>query len=476
MNKTDHSLPADLGRIRRIHFIGIGGVGMSGIAEVLLNQGFTVSGSDVKMTPTTERLEKLGAQIKLDHNPLHLNGSDCVVISSAIPPHNPELMHAREARIPVVPRAQMLAELMRFRHGIAIAGTHGKTTTTSLIASMFAEAGLDPTYVIGGRLNQLGSNAYLGKGQYMIVEADESDASFLFLMPMCAVITNIDTDHMSTYHNDFSYLQQSFVDFINRLPFYGLAVLCMDDPHVKTIIPQINRPILTYDLKKDADVYATNYEQKGTECRFRVYRYGDHSPLDIHLKLAGRHNVLNSLAAIAVATEYNLPDEAIQNALSKFSGIARRFQVYPQRQFPRGLVTIVDDYGHHPREVAATVAALRAAWPNAQAHVIFQPHRYSRTSELFDDFSATLADTDGLYILDIDPAGESPIAGISSQALCQDIRRRGKVQPLYVPDSEALFYALEQNLNEGDVLLIQGAGAAGALAPKLLAKYAKQAP
>lgn len=471
MNKTQSHLTADLGRIRRIHFIGIGGVGMSGIAEVLLNQGYNVSGSDLKMTPTTERLQKLGAEIKLEHNPLFIEGSDCVVVSSAIPAHNPELVQAREARIPIVPRAQMLAELMRFRHGIAIAGTHGKTTTTSLISSIFAKAGLDPTYVIGGRLNQLGSNAYLGKGQYMIVEADESDASFLFLMPMCAIVTNIDTDHMSTYHNDFGYLQQSFVDFINRLPFYGLAVLCTDDPHVKNIIPQINRPILTYDLKKDADVYATHYEQRGTECEFRVYRYGDHPPLDIHLKLAGRHNVLNSLAAITVATEYQIPDEAIQEALAEFSGIARRFQVYSQRAFPKGKVTLVDDYGHHPREIAATVAALRAAWPDAQAHVVFQPHRYSRTSDLFDDFSAVLADTNGLYLLDIDSAGENPIAGITSQALCQDIRRRGKVQPLYVPDYEALIYALEQNLHDGDVLLIQGAGAAGGLAPKLLAKY-----
>lgn len=462
-----------MGRIRRIHFVGIGGSGMSGIAEVLCNLGYQVSGSDLRETAATRYLEKLGIRIDLGHEASNIKGCDVVVTSTAVPADNPEVLAARGQRIPVVPRAEMLAELMRFRHGIAVAGTHGKTTTTSLITSLLAEGGLDPTFVIGGKLNSAGTHAQLGASHYLVAEADESDASFLYLQPMMAVVTNIDADHMATYEGDFSRLRQTFIEFLHHLPFYGLAVLCLDDPVVREILPEIARPVRTYGFTPDADVYATDVRQVGLHSYFRVLRRDGSAPLDVMLALPGRHNVLNALAAITVAHELCVDDDAMLRALAVFQGIGRRFQLNGELQVENGVVTLVDDYGHHPREVAATLQAARASWPERRLVVVFQPHRYSRTRDLFEDFTRVLANTDCLLMLEVYAAGEKIIPGADTRSLCRAIRARGKVDPIFVEEPDELIGTLRGVLRDGDVLLTLGAGDIGSLAASLPGKFAE---
>ena len=454
-------------RISHIHFVGIGGVGMSGIAEVMCNLGYHVSGSDVKENASTRRLGELGAKIHLGHRGESVAGADVVVVSSAVDPGNPEVAAAHAARIPVVRRAEMLAELMRFRYGIAIAGTHGKTTTTSLVASVLAEGGLDPTFVIGGRLNSAGSNARLGAGDYLVAEADESDASFLHLLPMIAVVTNIDADHMETYGGDFTRLRQTFIEFLHQLPFYGLAVLCLDDPEIAQLLPQVPRPVLTYGIDGDADLRASDIRQHETTLRFTVTRRGRAETLAITLNMAGRHNVLNALAAIAVAQELGVSDAAIQRALAGFQGIGRRFQLYGEVETAAGKVLMIDDYGHHPREIAATVQAIRAGWPARRLVLAFQPHRYTRTRDLFEDFAIVLSQVDALALLEVYAAGEAPIAGADGRALSRAIRGRGQVEPIFVDDIAHLPAVLRSVLRDGDVLLTLGAGDIGAAAARL---------
>ncbi|WP_207062713.1 UDP-N-acetylmuramate--L-alanine ligase [Motiliproteus sp. SC1-56] len=454
-------------RIRRIHFVGIGGVGMCGIAEVLLNQGYLIAGSDLRVSPVTERLEKLGAQIHIGHRESNVRGVDAVVVSSAVGEDNPEVKAAREGRIPVVRRAEMLAELMRYRHGIAVAGTHGKTTTTSLMASILAQAGLDPTFVIGGRLTSAGSNAKLGDSRYLVAEADESDASFLHLQPMVAIVTNIDADHMSTYGGDFGVLKKTFVEFLHNLPFYGLAVLCTDDPVVQEILPEVSRPILTYGLNEDADFRAEAITQEGMRTRFTVQRPEGHPPLAVELNMPGLHNVLNALACIAIATDEGLDDAAIVAGLAQFQGVGRRFQIQGRFPAPGGAegepVLLVDDYGHHPREVAATIQAIRRGWPDKRLVAIYQPHRYSRTRDLYEDFVQVLSEVDVLLLMDVYPAGEEPIPGADGRSLCRSIRQRGQVDPVFVERGEDVARVLQNILQPGDLLLTQGAGDIGAL-------------
>lgn len=454
-------------RVNTIHFVGIGGSGMSGIAEVLLNQGYSITGSDQNENAATKRLQSLGAKVFRGHTADNINHADVVVISSAITESNPEVQAAHQQRIPVLPRAQMLAELMRFHHGIAVAGTHGKTTTTSLVASILAEGGLDPTFVIGGLLNSAGVHARLGASKYFVVEADESDASFLFFNPTISIITNIDADHMQTYDNDFNKLKQAFVDFLHRLPFYGVAIVCIDNPVVKEILPQISRPIVTYGFDPSADIQALDFEQHGLTCNFKVRRGNSEAPLAIKLNLAGKHNVLNALAAIAVATECQVADSAILAALAQFKGVGRRMQNYGEIDFPQGKVSLLDDYGHHPREVAATLQAIRAAWPKRRLVLAFQPHRYSRTQSLFEDFTSVLSEADILILMEIYPASEHPIPGIDGRALARSIRQRGKVDPIFVENNLELINALPRILQNDDVLLIQGAGNIGNIAPKI---------
>lgn len=466
-NNGTHRDSNPMGRIRRIHFVGIGGAGMSGIAEVLLNLGYEVSGSDLKENMVTRRLSGLGARVCIGHEAAHVAGCDVVVISTAVPADNPEVLAAREQRTPVVPRAEMLAELMRFRYGIAIAGTHGKTTTTSLIASLLAEGGLDPTFVIGGKLNSSGTHARLGASRYLVAEADESDASFLYLQPMTAVVTNIDADHMATYGGDFSKLRQTFVEFLHHLPFYGLAVLCLDDPVVREILPEVTRPVRTYGLTPEADIYAVDVRQDGLRTHFCVMRREGGAWLDVMLALPGRHNVLNALAAITVAHEVGVSDEAILRALAAFQGIGRRFQLNGEVAIGDGVVTLVDDYGHHPREVAATIQAARASWPERRLVVAFQPHRYSRTRDLFEDFAEVLSSVDALLMLEVYPAGEKPIPGADSRTLCRAIRARGQVDPVFVAHADDLAATLRGVLRAGDVLLTLGAGDIGAAAAAL---------
>ena len=459
----------DMRRIRHVHFVGIGGAGMSGIAEVLLNLGYSVSGSDLRASAVTARLAQLGAIIRPGHAREHVAGCDAVVISSAVAEDNPEVAAARAARIPVVPRAEMLAELMRFRYGIAIAGTHGKTTTTSLITSLLAEGGLDPTFVIGGRLNSAGANARLGAGRYLVAEADESDASFLFLQPMIAVVTNIDADHLPTYGGDFERLRETFVEFLHHLPFYGLAVLCADDPQVRAILPQLSRPVLSYGFTEDCDARASDIVREGLRTRFLAHLPNLREPLPITLNLPGRYSVLNALAAIAVAHELGVSETAIRRALMNFQGIGRRFQLHGELSLPDGgHVTVMEDYGHHPREIQAVLEAVRGAWPERRLALAFQPHRFTRTRDLFDDFAQVLSEVDTLILLDVYPAGEKPIAGADGRSLSRAIRTRGKVDPVFVEQTADLPAALPSLLRDGDLLLMMGAGDIGAMAAHLV--------
>lgn len=466
----------EMGHIKHVHFVGIGGVGMAGIAEVLLRQGFTVSGSDLSENSLTQWLRVMGAIIYKGHDAANIKDADVIVRSSAVETSNPELDAARLARIPIVARAEMLGELMRFRYGIAVAGTHGKTTTTSLTTSILAEAGLDPTFVIGGRLNSVGSNARLGRGHYLVAEADESDASFLYLKPMISIVTNIDQDHMATYNNNFAKLKETFIEFLHRLPFYGLAVLCIDDPVIRELLPQISRPVLTYGLSADADFNTLGYKQTGMQTQFVVQRPKGQAPLEITLNSPGRHNVLNALAAIAVASELNIPDKAITDALSQFAGIGRRFQVYGDFALTSGgNVTLVDDYGHHPREIAATLQAARESWPERRLVMVYQPHRYTRTRDLFGDFCEVLSLPDKLLLLDVYAAGEDYIDGADGEALAYAIQKRGLLKPIFVPQHDALPQLFGAELKDGDVILMQGAGNIGGLAARLAATKLKEA-
>ena len=453
-------------KVRHIHFVGIGGSGMSGIAEVLANLGYQVSGSDLAENTATKRLKSLGVTVKIKHSRENVNGSDAVVISSAVQADNPEVVAARENRIPVVPRALMLAELMRLKQGVAIAGTHGKTTTTSLVASVLAEAGLDPTFVIGGRLNAAGSNARLGAGDFIVVEADESDASFLHLQPVIAVVTNIDADHMDTYQQDFARLKQAFVQFLQNLPFYGAAVLCADDAHVRAILPEVTKPVLTYGTGEDAMVRAEAIEHDGGRMRFRALRK-DAKPLDVVLNLPGRHNVLNALAAIAVGTEIQVPDAAILKALREFTGVGRRFQNYGEIKLDRGSFTLIDDYGHHPAEMAATLEAARGAFPGRRILLAFQPHRYTRTRDLFEDFVRVLSTVDVLVLAEVYAAGEPPIVAADGRSLARAVRVAGKVEPLFVEDISAMPEAIRRAAEDRDVVITMGAGSMGGVPAQL---------
>jgi UDP-N-acetylmuramate--alanine ligase len=464
-----------MGRIQRIHLVGIGGVGMSGIAEVLISLGYDVQGSDISVNAITERLVSLGAEIFSSHNAHNLQNADVVVVSSAIPESNPEVVEAARCRVPVVQRAEMLSELMRFRYGIAVAGTHGKTTTTSLVASVLSEAGVDPTFVVGGRLVSADANARLGSGRYLVAEADESDASFLHLQPMIAVVTNIDADHLTSYEGDLRRLKQGFSEFLRNLPFYGLAVMCTDDANTREIIASLGRRVVTYGFSEDADIQARNACAVGLGTSFEVYR-SDCEPLELTLKLPGRHNVLNALAAVAVAGELNIDDRAILVAFEKFLGIDRRFQVLGSVTTPNGMVTFVDDYGHHPTEIAATLAATREIWPERRIVVVFQPHRYTRTHELFDDFAQVLAKVDALLLTEIYPAGEEPIAGVDGRSLSRAVRARGSVEPIFVEDLEILAATLAEVIRDGDVVLTLGAGSIGAIARTLPKRLATSVP
>ena len=456
-------------KVKRIHFVGIGGSGMSGIAEVFANLGYTVTGSDIAESAPVKRLKQMGIRIVIGHAADNVAAADAVVVSSAVTADNPEVVRARQAHIPVVPRAMMLAELMRFKQGIAIAGTHGKTTTTSLVSAVLGEAGLDPTYVIGGRLNSIGGNARLGKGEFLVAEADESDASFLYLQPVISVVTNIDADHMETYGQDFEKLKATFVEFVGHLPFYGLAVLCKDDPHVRAIMSSITRPMLTYGRSDDADLRAEDVRWDAGRMRFRaVSAKKDAAPLDVLLNLPGEHNVLNALAAIAVAREVGAPDAAIAKALAEFTGVGRRFQRYGDAALPGGgHYTVVDDYGHHPAEMAATIAAARGAFPGRRIVLAFQPHRYTRTRDLFEDFVKVLATVDELVLADVYPAGEAPIVGADGRALARSVRLTGKVEPVFVEKAGAMRDAVLERVRDGDVVVTMGAGSIASLAPEL---------
>ncbi|MHB8454167.1 MAG: UDP-N-acetylmuramate--L-alanine ligase [Acidiferrobacterales bacterium] len=452
--------------VKRIHFVGIGGAGMSGIAEVLHNLQFHISGSDAFQSANTRRLGELGVTVHIGHDASFVQGADVVVISSAVGSLNPEVVAANAAKIPVVPRAEMLGELMRLQHGIAVAGTHGKTTTTSLVASLLAQGGLDPTFVIGGRLNSAGANARLGRGEYLVAEADESDASFLHLQPYLAVVTNIDADHMGTYGGDFSRLKQAFIDFLHNLPFYGLAVLCIDDSVVREIMPKVHKPIRTYGLSADADVRAYDISQHGMQMHFSVAMPDIPGGMRVILNQPGRHNVLNALAAIAVAHELRVSKQAILEGLAGFAGIGRRFQVNGTVELDGGDVMLVDDYGHHPSELAATITAARAGWPERRLVVAFQPHRYTRTRDLFDDFCIVLGDLDPVLITEVYSAGEAPVTGADGRALCRAIRARGG-NPIFLEKVENLPDVLKEVLAAGDLLLTLGAGNIGQVAANL---------
>ena len=454
-------------RIKRVHFVGIGGAGMSGIAEVLLNLGYQISGSDKGNNAATERLQQQGAEIFIGHSASNIDTAEVVVVSTAIPQDNVEMIAARERRIPVIRRAEMLAEIMRFRYGIAIAGTHGKTTTTSLVASLLTEGGLDPTFVIGGKLNSAATNAKLGEGRYLVAEADESDASFLLLQPMISVVTNVDADHLETYGGDFERYKQAYVEFLHHLPFYGHAIMCLDDDEVRKLLPEVSRPILTYGIEQDADVKARNIRCDGLQCTFEVSLPDRDSSLEVLLNLPGKHNVLNALAAITVAHVLGVADKAIQTGLAHFQGIGRRMQQYGEITTPKGKIILVDDYGHHPTEIAATLAAARNGWSDRRLVVAFQPHRFTRTRDLFEDFSRVLADTDALLVTEVYSAGEEPIVGADGRALCAAIRARGRVNPVFIEDIKDLPESLLDVLEDGDVVLTLGAGSIGAMAAEL---------
>jgi UDP-N-acetylmuramate--alanine ligase len=451
-------------RVEQIHFTGIGGAGMCGIAEVLHNEGYRITGSDQSESRVITRLRSLGIEVFKDHHKENIQGANVIVRSTAIHDDNPEIVAASQAAIPVIPRAAMLAELMRFRHGIAIAGTHGKTTTTSLVSSILAEGGLDPSFVIGGKLNSCGSNAQLGHSNYFVVEADESDASFLFLKPMMAVVTNIDADHMETYHDDLEQLHTTFVEFLHHLPFYGPAIVCLDDEGVRKIIPRIERPVLTYGFHESSQYRATSWSQVGLQSEFTVLRPEPHKPLTIQSKCPGRHNVLNALAAIVVATELSVKDEAILGALFRFEGVGRRFQMIGSRQFNQGIVQVIDDYGHHPKEIQATIEAFRAVWPNKRLIHVFQPHRYSRTKALFSQFIDVLKLADEVLLFDIYAAGENVLPGVSSAALASEVKH------IRLVNESNFIKQLEMIVNDGDMILMQGAGNIGQLALNLVDK------
>jgi UDP-N-acetylmuramate--alanine ligase len=468
----------EMRRIKNIHFVGIGGAGMGGIAEVLLNEGYAISGSDRQANGMTDRLQNLGATIYFGHLASNIEVANVVVVSSAIDHTNPEIIAAKEKRIPVIRRAEMLAELMRFRHGIAVAGTHGKTTTTSLISTIFAEAQLDPTFVIGGLLNSAGTNARLGDSQYLIAEADESDASFVHLQPMVSVVTNIEADHMETYQGDFQKMQDTYIDFLHNLPFYGLAVLCIDDAVIQKLLPQVGRKYLTYGVSESADVRAVNIQLGFNKSTFDVLRENS-PPLTITVNIPGHHNVLNSLAAIAVASDEGLEDKYIVKALAGFSGIGRRFEFLGDYATSKGQAILIDDYGHHPTEVAATIAVARNNWPDRRLVMAYQPHRFTRTRDLYEDFVKVLSQVDVLLLLEVYSAGEEAIDGADSRSLCRSIRQRGQLEPIYVSDISELPKLLAESLNDQDIVLTQGAGNIGQIAkflqtsklePKLLCK------
>ncbi len=461
-------------RIKNIHFIGIGGVGMSGIAEVFHNLGYVISGSDIAEGAMVRHLRGLGMTIHLGHNESNIDNVHVVVVSTAIDEDNPEILAARAQRIPIVRRAEMLAELMRFRRGIAIAGTHGKTTTTSLVASVLGHGNIDPTYVIGGKLNSDASHSRLGLSDYLVAEADESDASFLYLQPMMAIVTNIDQDHLSTYEGDFERLKQTFVEFLHHLPFYGLAVLCIDDPVVREIMDEVARPILTYGESEDADVRITAIEARGAKTSFSLILPNESEALDIELNLTGKHNVLNATAAIGIAWELEVSRDDVKTALAKFSGIGRRFQITENVQVAKGHVMHIDDYGHHPNEIKATVEGTRQAWPGKRLVVVFQPHRYTRTRDLFEDFSQVLSEVDQLVLLDVYPAGEKHIKDADGRALARSIRVRGKIDPVFVEDLSALAETVETVLEDGDIFLTLGAGSIGAWSAEFLASHMEQ--
>jgi UDP-N-acetylmuramate--alanine ligase len=445
-------------RIRHVHMVGIGGAGMSGIAEVLVNQGFKVSGSDLLASSNTRHLEKLGVDVRLGHDAGQVEGADVLVASSAVSDSNVEVLAAREVRIPVVPRAQMLAELMRFRRGIAVAGTHGKTTTTSLAASLLAEAGLDPTFVIGGVVNAWGSNARLGQGQYLLAEADESDGSFLLLQPVIALVTNIDRDHLESYQGSFERLQHAFGEFLDHLPFYGAAILCLDDPVTATLVPRVSRAVVTYGLSEQADIRASDLRQEGRAMSFMAHMPGDEEPFEVHLNLPGVHNVRNALGALAIGWELGLDVRAASASFEHFQGVGRRFAEVGMISLGEHRVHAIEDYGHHPTELEVTLQAARAGWPESRLVVVFQPHRYTRTHDLFDDFSRVLSEADVLVLTDIYAAGEDPIEGIDSQALCHSIRARGQVDPVLVHDARDVPAALENLVCDDDLVLLLGAG------------------
>ena len=457
-----------MGHVEQIHFVGIGGVGMCGIAEMLHNEGYRITGSDLGDGYTVQRLKSLGIKVFQGHKVEYIQGADVVVRSSAVGMDNPEISAARDLMIPVIPRAAMLAELMRFRHGIAIAGTHGKTTTTSLVSSLLAEGGLDPSYVIGGKLNSSGVNAQLGSSPYFVAEADESDASFLFLKPMMAVVTNIDADHMETYDGDFDKLKTTFLEFLHHLPFYGLAVVCIEDEEIRGILPAIQRPTLTYGFREEAHYRAIDWTQTGILSQFTVIRPTPHKPLTIQFQYPGRHNVLNALASIAIATEVGVDEQSIINGLKKFQGVGRRFQMLGEKAFQNGSAIVVDDYGHHPQEILSTIDAFRKVWPDKRLVHVFQPHRYSRTQSLYNRFIDALSLSDELLLLDIYSAGENAIPGITSESLAREIRTKDKRVTMVNEDS--LKAKLDEFIKDGDVILMQGAGNIGQMAVNLMKK------
>lgn len=457
-------------KVKHLHFVGIGGSGMSGIAEVLLNLGYVISGSDLSSNAASQRLASLGAKVTVGHTAENIEGADAVVTSTAVKADNPEVIAAREKHIPIVPRALMLTELMRLKSGIAIAGTHGKTTTTSLVASILAEGGLDPTFVIGGLLNSAGANAKLGSGQYIVAEADESDASFLNLLPVIEVITNIDADHMETYDHDFAKLKQAFVDFTLRLPFYGVAMLCMDDPNIREIMPRITKTIVTYGFHEEAEVRAINASAANGKMHFTVVQKG-YADMQVSLNQPGMHNVQNACAAIAIAREVGVEDSATQKALSEFNGVGRRFTRYGEVALDGGgSFALVDDYGHHPVEMAATLAAARGAYPNRRLVLAFQPHRYTRTRDLFEDFVKVMSTADAVVLAEVYAAGEAPIVAADGRAMTRALRVLGKVEPIFVENMQDMPEALRQMLRDGDVLIVMGAGSISSVPAKLAGK------